>query len=79
MFLGLVFLAAQFHLCADLSTAGSGWHFCPYCASTGAAIEAPAPAIFIAPANAPFESVPAQIRASAGVRFSIAPRAPPAL
>ena len=77
--LGLVFLAAQFHFCADLTSANGVSHFCPFCAAAGTAIAASAPSIGVAPANARFEWAPAQVLASAEVWFSIAPRAPPSL
>ncbi len=79
LLLGLVFLAAQFHFCADLTSASGASHFCPYCATAGVAIAASAPSIGLAPANAPIELAPAQVLASVDVWFSIAPRAPPSL
>jgi hypothetical protein len=79
LLLGLVFLAAQFHFCADLTSANGTSHFCPFCAAAGAAIAASAPSIGLAPAHAPVELTPAQVLASADVWFSIAPRAPPSL
>ena len=78
LLLGLVFLAAQFHFCADLTYSGAS-HFCPYCATAGVAMAAAAPAIGPAPANAPIEMAPPEVFASADVWFSIAPRAPPSL
>ena len=79
LLLGLVFLAAQFHLCAELTTANGTTHFCPYCATAGAAIVALAPSIALAPTNALVESVRPLVLASVDIWFSIAPRAPPSL
>ena len=79
LLLGLVFLAAQFHFCADLTSGTGTSHFCPFCATAGAVIATNAPAIGLAPANAPVELIPPQVLASADVCFSIAPRAPPSL
>ena len=77
LLLGLVFLAAQFHFCADLTSGTS--HFCPFCATTGAAIATAVPTIGLAPAIVPVELAPAQVLASTDVWFNIAPRAPPLL
>jgi hypothetical protein len=79
LLLGLVFLAAQFHFCADLTSAKSASHFCPFCATAGVAIATTAPTIGLAPVNAPVELAPSQVLVSAEVWFSIAPRAPPSL
>lgn len=79
LLLGLIFLAAQFHFCADLTSTTGASHFCPYCATTGAAIAASAPSISLAPAHAPVEFAPTQVFASVDVWFNIAPRAPPVL
>jgi len=78
LLLGLVFLAAQFHFCADLASANGTSHFCPFCATAGAAIAASAPAIGLAPAIAPVEGTPTHTLVSTDAWFSIAPRAPPA-
>ena len=79
LLLGLIFLAAQFHFCADLTSTAAASHFCPYCATTGAAIAASAPSISLAPAQAPVEFSPSQVFASADAWFNVAPRAPPSL
>ena len=79
LLVGLVFLAAQFHLCAELTTANGTTHFCPYCATTGAAVVASSPSIALAPANALVESAPSLVLAPVDVWFSISPRAPPSL
>jgi len=79
LLLGLVFLAAQFHFCADLTSANSASHFCPFCATAGAAIAASIPTIGLAPANTPVELAPGQFSVCAAVWFSISPRAPPSL
>ena len=79
LLLGLVFLAAQFHFCADLATATGAPHFCPFCATAGAVIATSAPAIGLAPVNAPVEGTATQILVSTDAWFSIAPRAPPLL
>lgn len=77
--LGLVFLAAQFHFCADVTSANGASHFCPFCATAGAAMAAYAPAIGLAPANTPVERTATQVHVSTDAWFSIVPRAPPSL
>jgi hypothetical protein len=80
LLLGLVFLAAQFHFCADLTAANNGGpHFCPFCATAGVAIATSIPTIGLAPAIVPMELMPAQVVISAEATFSISPRAPPSL
>jgi len=76
--LALVFLAAQFHFCADF-TPGSASHFCPFCATAGAAIAASAPTIGFAPANAQIELPSGPFAISPGALLSLSPRAPPSL
>jgi hypothetical protein len=77
LLLGFVFLAAQFHFCADLTSATGTSHVCPFCATTGAAIAPSAPLIGLAPANAAVEWTPPQQLVSTDAWFTIAPRAPP--
>jgi hypothetical protein len=79
LLLGLVFLAAQFHFCADLTSANSTSHFCPFCATAGSAIATALPTIGLAPANAQVDFVPTRVLVSPGVWYSISPRAPPSL
>jgi hypothetical protein len=77
--LGLVFLVAQLHFCADLGAADGASHFCPFCATAGAAVATSVPVIGLAPGNAPVEWTATRVLASADVCFSIAPRAPPSV
>jgi hypothetical protein len=77
LLLGIVFLAAQFHFCADLS-AGSNAHFCPFCSTAGVAIAAQTPILGVAPIMARLEILSAQVLFSPEIALSISPRAPPA-
>jgi hypothetical protein len=79
LFLGLVFLAAQVHLCADLTSGPTNSHMCPICAVVGAMVVTQSPAITTIPLVDRFEiSVPtAQIFSP--LPRAISPRAPPAL
>jgi hypothetical protein len=78
LLLGLIFLIAQFHFCADLS-AGNSTHFCPFCSTAGVAIAASTPILGVVPVVAHLEALPAQILFSTEIALSISPRAPPAL
>jgi hypothetical protein len=79
LLLAVVFLAAQFHFCADLTTSQSGTHLCPVCSSTVSTVSPAAPGIAFAPVlNALEISVSARVL-SPTLPGSISPRAPPAL
>jgi hypothetical protein len=77
--LALVFLAAQFHFCADLSAGNAGGHFCPFCSTAGVAIATYVPVLELAPVAARLEVHPVEAPVSTGTAHSISPRAPPAL
>jgi hypothetical protein len=79
LLLGLIFLAAQFHFCTDLSTRNSNGHFCPFCSTAGAAVANHVPLLGLAPATVRLEVRQAHTPASSEVSLSISPRAPPAL
>ena len=79
LLLGLVFLAAQFHFCADLTSSSAASHFCPFCATTGAAIAPFIPTMSLAPSIAAAEMALAQSFVSAEAVSTISSRAPPAL
>jgi hypothetical protein len=76
--LALVFLLAQFHFCADLSS-GSNTHFCPFCSTAATAITSQPPVLGITPAGIRLEIAVPQIGIATTVATSISPRAPPAL
>jgi hypothetical protein len=78
LLLGLVFLAAQFHFCADLSAGNSGGHFCPFCSTAGAAVATHVPLLGLAPATVRLEARAAETAVSSEIAPSISPRAPPA-
>ena len=77
--LGIIFLAAQFHFCADLNAGPGGSHPCQLCSAAGSAIAAQTLNLSVVPVVYRFEfSVP--ILASSFVLFrTISPRAPPSL
>jgi hypothetical protein len=79
LFLGVIFLGAQFHFCTDLTATPSASHICPVCSTAGSAIATHSPGIAIVPVNNPLEIVAAILAVSSAVPRATSPRAPPAL
>ncbi len=79
LLLGVIFLAAQLHFCADLTAAPSASHICPLCSTAGSVVARPSPSIAIVPVTNRLEIAPVVISLSPGVPRAVSPRAPPAL
>ena len=79
LLLGIVFLAAQFHFCADLTATASASHFCPTCSTAGSVVAAQTPVMAIVPVMNRLEMAPLVVSEFAAVPGAISPRAPPAL
>jgi hypothetical protein len=79
LLLAVVFLAAQFHFCADLTSSQSGTHLCPVCSSTISVVSPAAPGIAFAPIMNSLEISVSATVLSPTLPRSISPRAPPAL
>jgi hypothetical protein len=77
--LAFLFLASQFHLCADANTGGFASHFCPFCATTGSAIFMPALNIAMIPVLSRLETAAVSFEISVEVSRLTSPRAPPSL
>lgn len=80
LLLSVVFLAVQFHFCADLTSGpSSSSHICPLCSTGSSAVAPQSPSIAVDPiANRLV--VPELIRVvSATLPRAVSPRAPPAL
>jgi len=77
LLLGLIFLAAQFHFCADLNGGVKSTHFCPFCSNAAAAIATDAPILGLAPAVTWLEIARPQLPSATEVTLIISPRAPP--
>ncbi|HKV26146.1 MAG TPA: hypothetical protein VJN93_16240 [Candidatus Acidoferrum sp.] len=77
--LGIIFLAAQFHFCADLNAGPGGSHPCQLCSAAASAVAAQTLNLSIIPVISRIEfSVP--VLSSSVLLFrTISPRAPPAL
>jgi hypothetical protein len=75
LLLGVVFLAGQFHFCADPSAT----HICPFCATAGSAILTPTPSINLIPVLQRLEIAAVAFEISFDTPRTATPRAPPAL
>lgn len=72
---GVVFLAGQFHFCADLSAA----HICPFCGTASSAILTPTPSVASIPVLGRLEVATTALELAIDVSRATSPRAPPAL
>jgi hypothetical protein len=80
LLLGIVFLAAQFHFCADLNAGpGGGSHPCQLCSTAGSAIATQTPSLSIVPVVGRLEVFAEVLSPSVEVPTSTSPRAPPSL
>jgi hypothetical protein len=77
--LAIIFLATQFHFCADLTSGPAGSHLCPLCSTAGFAV-APGPlSVAVVPVTSRLE-ISAVIAAVCPILArEVSPRAPPAL
>jgi hypothetical protein len=79
LLLGLNFLAAQFHLCADLSSSPVNAHMCPICSVAGSMVVSQSPAITMIPQVDRLEVAARPVLLFFALPRAISPRAPPAL
>ena len=79
LLLGVIFLAAQFHYCADVTAGSTGSHICPLCSTAGSVIAPQAASISIAPIVHRLEAVVVVASVSLVLPRSTSPRAPPSL
>lgn len=79
LLLGIVFLAAQFHFCADLKSGPGGSHPCQLCSTAGTAITPQAISLSVVPTVRPLEVFALVLAPSIEVSRATSPRAPPAL
>jgi len=79
LLLGIIFLAAQFHFCADLNSEPSGSHPCQLCSTTGSAVTTETLDLAVVPVVGRLEFVAAILSPSVEVPRTTSPRAPPAL
>jgi hypothetical protein len=79
LLLGIVFLAAQFHFCADLTSGPSSSHICPVCSTTGSVVAPVAPSIALVAVANRLEIFPLSSFFSAALPRAVSARAPPSL
>ena len=79
LFLGIVFLAAQFHTCVDVTSGPAGSHICPICSVAGAMVVTQSPAITTIPVLNRLEISVKPVLLSLALPRAISPRAPPSL
>jgi hypothetical protein len=78
LLLGILFLAAQFHFCADLSSDPSSSHICPVCSAAGSVVATASPSIVMVPVTRRLEVPAVAVLLSLDSPHAISPRAPPA-
>jgi hypothetical protein len=79
LLLGMVFLGAQFHFCADLTATPSASHICPICSTVGSVVATQSPSIAVVPFVHRLELPPLLVSLGSAVPRATSPRAPPAL
>ena len=76
--LAILFLAGQFHLCADTNAGGYASHICPFCATAGSAVFTPPLSMAMIPVLTKLETAAVAFELSVDVPRLTSPRAPPA-
>jgi hypothetical protein len=79
LLLGIIFLAAQFHFCADLNSGPAGSHPCQLCSTAGTAITTHTLHLAVVPVVNRLEVFVKTLSPSVEVSRTTSPRAPPAL
>ena len=77
--LGIVFLGAQFHFCADLTATPSASHLCPICSTVGSVVATQTPSVAMVSVLNWLEVKPLVVFDLSAVPRATSPRAPPAL
>ena len=79
LLLGIVFLAAQMHFCADLNSEPAGSHPCQLCSTAGTAVTPQAISLSVAPTVRRLEVFALLVAPSVEITRATSPRAPPTL
>jgi hypothetical protein len=79
LLLPVVFLTAQFHFCADLTSTPAASHICPFCTAAGSAMVVRSPSVVIVPVTNRLEDGAVVFLISAAIPRATSPRAPPSL
>ena len=79
LLLGVLFLAAQFHYCADVTSGPSSSHVCPLCSTVGSAVATPPTSLAIVRVVTRLEIPAVTAAVSLSLPRFTSTRAPPAL
>jgi len=79
LLLGIIFLAAQFHFCADLNSGPAGSHPCQLCSTAGSAVATQTLTLAVVPVLGRLEVFAKLLTPSMEASRATSPRAPPAL
>ena len=79
LLLSLLFLAAQFHQCADLSSNSAASHVCPVCSVAATVVKSEAPVIAFVSTETPFVAQASPRVISSHIPYAASPRASPAV
>ena len=79
LLLAILFLAAQFHQCADLSANSSASHVCPVCSAAATIVTPESPMIAFVSTETPFVGRPAPRVVESHIPYAASPRASPAV
>lgn len=79
LLLGVLFLGAQLHFCADFAPGPTGTHLCPVCSAAASAAVASGPVIALVPVLRALELSDVAILLPADSSVPVSPRAPPVL
>ena len=79
LLLGVIFLGAQFHFCADLTGTPSASHVCPVCSTAASVVTTQSPTIAMVPVTNRLEVAPTIVSVFSAAPRATSPRAPPAL
>ena len=77
LLLAVLFLAAQFHQCADLTSNSSATHVCPVCSAAGTVVTPESPLITFVSTETTFVAQPAPRVVSSNIPNAASPRASP--
>jgi hypothetical protein len=77
LLLAILFLAAQFHQCADLTSNSTATHVCPVCSMAGTVVASESPVMTLVSAETAFVAQPAPRVISSHIPYAASPRASP--
>lgn len=79
LLLAILFLAAQFHQCADLTTNATTSHVCPVCSAAATVVTTESPVIAFVSTETAFVAHAAPRVVSSHIPYAASPRASPAV